>query len=121
MMNEDAKNFARNLKILMDHHQDSQHSLARRCFDVGQKTISNMLNPGDDYSPNLGKMAQVAKAYNLKTWHLLLPDLSLDLLANSAIEKCVDHYIHADPETREAWQGVAEATAKYIQLRKTKC
>jgi acylphosphatase len=118
-MNEEAKNLAKNLRILMLHHQDTQESLASRCPDVKQKTISNMLNPGDDYAPNLDSVAQVAAAYNLKTWHILLPDISVEILTNSSIEKFVENYIHADKETREAWASVAEATAKYVQMRKS--
>jgi acylphosphatase len=118
-MNDDAKIFAKNLKLLMEYHKDTQTALANRCPDMEQKTVSNMLNPGDDYAPNLAKMGQVAKAYNLQTWHMLLPDLTIEILINSSIEKFVDNYIHADKETREAWASVAEATAKYIQKRKS--
>jgi transcriptional regulator with XRE-family HTH domain len=118
-MNEEAKNFARNLRLLMEYHKDTQHALAKRAGIKGQKTISNMINPGDDYSPNLANIEKVAKSYNLKTWHMLLPDIPLEILINSSIEKFVDNYIHADKETREAWASVAEATAKYVQIRKS--
>jgi transcriptional regulator with XRE-family HTH domain len=113
-MNDEAKNFARNLKILMEHHQDTQSSLHKRSR-VSQKTISNMLNPGDDSSPNLANIEKIAKAYNLKTWHLLLPNPPQEILINSSIEKFVENYTHADKKTREAWASVAEATAKYIK------
>jgi transcriptional regulator with XRE-family HTH domain len=115
-MNEEAKNFARNLRILMGHHQDTQTSLAKRS-GVSQKTISNMLNPGDESSPNLANIADIAKAYNLQTWHVLLPDVPKEILINSSIEKFVANYTHADPKTREAWASVAEATAKYVQIK----
>lgn len=72
-MNEEAKNFARNLKILMNHHQDDQNKLAKKS-GVSQKTISNMLNPGDSNAPNLKNIARIAKAYKLQTWHLLYPN-----------------------------------------------
>jgi transcriptional regulator with XRE-family HTH domain len=117
-MNEEAKNLARNLKILMEYHKDTQAALEKRS-GVSQKTISNMLNPGDTNSPNLAKVADIAKAYRLQTWHLILPDAPLEILINSSIEKFVSNYVHADPATREAWASVAEATAKYIELRKT--
>jgi len=116
-LNEESKNFARNLRILMEHHKDTQTSLAKRS-SVSQKSISNMLNLGDDTSPKLANVALVAKAYNLQTWHVLLPDVPVDILLNSSIEKIVANYTHADKETREAWADVAEATAKYIEIKR---
>jgi transcriptional regulator with XRE-family HTH domain len=111
-MNDEAKNFARNLQILMDYHKDTQKSLSDRS-GVSQKTISNMLNPGDSSSPNLANVALIAKAYKLQTWHLLYPNAPVDILINSSIEKFVENYAHADHETREAWARVAEASVKY--------
>jgi transcriptional regulator with XRE-family HTH domain len=54
-MNAEAKNFSRNLKLLMKYHQDTQKKLEKRS-GVSQKTISNMLNPGDETSPTLSKV-----------------------------------------------------------------
>lgn len=114
-MNDEAKNFARNLRILMEYHKDTQQLLSKRS-GVSQKTISNMLNPGDSNSPNLANVALIAKAYNLQTWHLLFPNAPADILINSSIEKFVENYAHADQETRDAWARVAEATAKYRKI-----
>lgn len=87
-MNEDAKNFAKNLKLLMDYHDDTQDTLAARS-GINQKTISNMLSPGDEKSPNLRKVGYIAKAYNLKTWHILYPNATLDILINASMEKFI--------------------------------
>jgi transcriptional regulator with XRE-family HTH domain len=106
-MNEEAKNFAKNLRILMKHHDDTQMTLSNRS-GVSQKTISNMLNPGDDNSPNLANVELIAKAYKLQTWHMLYPSAKLDILMNTAIEKFLDNYVNADKDTREAWARVAE-------------
>jgi len=111
-MNEEAKNFARNLEILMNYHRDTQTSLAEKS-GVSQKTISNMLNPGDDTSPNLANVALIASAYKLQTWHLLLPSATVDILVNSSIEKLVANYSLANNEEREAWARVAELSSKY--------
>jgi transcriptional regulator with XRE-family HTH domain len=111
-MNEEAKNFARNLKLLMDHHGDTQENLERRS-GVSQKTISNMLNPGDNRAPNLNKIASVAAAYKLKPWHLLLPDITLDILINSSVEKLLEIYTQIDQGSRETVLRVAENSARY--------
>ena len=111
-VNEEAKNFARNLDILMKHHGDDQVSLSKRA-GVSQKTISNMLNPGDDRAPNLKNVALIAKAFKLQTWHILYPDAPEDILINSSIEKFVDNYVNTDKPLREAWAQVAETSPKY--------
>lgn len=115
-MNEDAKNFARNLQILMQHHGYDQPTLAKKS-EVSQKTISNMLNPGDDKAPNLKNVALIAKAFGLQTWHILYPNAPEDILINSSIEKFVENYAHTDKNTREAWAQVAEATTKYNKIK----
>lgn len=111
-MNEEAKHLARNLRLLMDHHEDNQKKLAKRS-GVSQKTISNILNPGDEKTTGLDKIALIARAYNLQCWHLLYPNLPIEILANSSIEKFVDNYVHAPKELREAWARVAEVSAQY--------
>jgi transcriptional regulator with XRE-family HTH domain len=116
-MNEEAKTLAKNLDVLMKHHQDNQMSLAKKSR-VSQKTISNMCNPGDDMSPNLKNIARIAKAYNLQTWHLLLPNAPPEIMLNSSIEKIVANYTESDTNTREAWARVAEATAEYLNVKK---
>lgn len=111
-MNEEAKNFARNLSILMEYHGDDQPTLSKRS-GVSQKTISNMLNPGDDRAPNLKNIALIAKAYGLQTWHILYPDAPADILINSSLEKFIDNFVHIDKPAREAWAQVAETSIKY--------
>lgn len=111
-MNEEAKNFARNLKKIMDYHGDTQKKLEKRS-GVSQKTISNMLNPGDNTAPGLDNVALVAAAYKLKTWHLLLPDAPLDILINQSVEKLVDNYLHIDQESQDTVLRVAENSARY--------
>jgi len=118
-MNEEAKNFARNLKLLMDHHGDTQQILEKRS-GVSQKTISNMLNPGDDRSPNLSKVAMVAAAYKLKVWHLLLPDPPVEILLNQSVEKLIDNYTAIDKESRETVLRVAENSARYTEVEPNK-
>jgi transcriptional regulator with XRE-family HTH domain len=114
-MNDEAKNFSKNLRILMEYHEDTQITLSKKS-GVSQKTISNMLNPGDNNSPNLAKVASIAKAYKLQTWHMLYPNAPLDILINTSIEKFVENYAHADKDMREAWARVAEVSNKYKKV-----
>lgn len=111
-MNEEAKNLARNIDLLFKYHGDTQQTQEQRS-GVSQKTISNMLHPGDDKSPNLSKVAAIAAAYKLRTWHFLLPNASIEILLNSSVEKLVDNYIHIDKESRDTVLRVAENSARY--------
>jgi len=112
LMNDEAKNLAHNLKRLMEHHADTQHTLANRS-GISQKTISNMINPGDGKSPNLENVSKAASAYRLETWHLLYPNAPIEILTNSSIEKLVHNYVVGDKAAREAITQVSEITAKY--------
>ena len=112
-MNDEAKNFARNLKLLMDYYCDTQQTLEKRS-SVSQKTISNMLNPGDHRSPNLSNVALVAAAYRLQTWHMLLLNANIDILTDGLVEKLVDNYVHIDKESKDTVLRVAENSARYL-------
>lgn len=110
-MNEEAKNFARNLRILMEYYKVNQSALSAKS-GVSQKTISNMINPGDDSAPNLDNVASVAKAFGLQTWHILYPDAPIDILINKVFEKFVSNYVHLDADEKDAWARVAEVSVK---------
>ena len=112
LMNEEAKNFARNLKLVMEYHGDSQKKLEKRS-GVSQKTISNMLNPGDDTSPGFDKVALVAAAYKIKTWQFLLPNAPLDILINKSVEKLVESFLQIDKLSQETVLQVTENSARY--------
>lgn len=118
VMNEEARNFAKNLELLMKYHKDTQATLAKKS-GVSQKTISNMLNPGDEKSPNLKNVAMIANTYKIKLWHILYPNANLDLLINSGMEKFIQNYASANTEERQAWAHIAEITAKYKSKTET--
>lgn len=89
-MNEEAKIFAKNLRKLMVFYGDTQTSLEKRS-GVSQKTISNMLNPGDDRSPILSNIGLVAAAYKLKAWHMLIPDAPIDAISDMTIDTAINN------------------------------
>ncbi len=108
-MNEEAKNFSKNLRLLMENNQDTQTTLARKST-LSQRTIGNMLNPGDDFSSALANIALVAKAYKIEMWRLLYPDSTLDILINPTIESFFKSYVKADSEIRDAWNRIIDIT-----------
>jgi len=111
-MNEEAKNFARNLRLLMEYYGHNQKTIGKKS-GLSQKTISNMLNPGEDRAPNLENVAKIAKAYKLQTWHLLIPNAGIELLTNISIEKIIDNFMHSDEQSRDTVLQVSENAARY--------
>lgn len=111
-MNKDAKTFAKNLRILMEHHGDTQKALEKRS-GVSQKTISNMLNPGDERSPNLDNIALIAKCYRLETWQILIPNAPIEVLTHQNLVNLITNYLTVDNESRITLEKVAENAARY--------
>lgn len=96
----------------MDYHEHNQRDV-EKISGVAQKTVSNILNPGDEKSTRLDIIEAIAKGYGMKTWHLLIDDLPEELLINHSIEKVIDNFRHSSPKGRDAILKVSEATADY--------
>ncbi len=114
-MNETSKTLAANLRRLMEHHGHSQTVVAQKS-GVSQKSVSNLLNPGDDKSPTLETVNSIAKAYKIKVWHLLLDNCPDDILFNHSIEKLVENFNGSDKRGRDSVMQVSETTAAYSQI-----
>ena len=105
------KILARNVTLLMEHHQHNQTVLAKRAR-ISQRTVSNIVNPDNPHDPQLSKVDAIAKVYNLETWHLLIPDAPLDLLLNSRIEKIVCNYLQSSEMGRDMITRVSDREAE---------
>ena len=117
-MNEDAINLAANLARLMKYHGDDQVSLEKKS-GVAQKTISNILNMRAKKGTNLGIVADIAKTYKIKTWHLLLAECPDEILFNHRIEKLVENFLNSDEIGRNATMAVSETRAHYHSEKQT--
>lgn len=96
----------------MEYYGHNQKTIGKKS-GLSQKTISNMLNPGEDRAPNLENVAKIAKAYKLQTWHLLIPNAGIELLTNISIEKIIDNFMHSDEQSRDTVLQVSENAARY--------
>jgi transcriptional regulator with XRE-family HTH domain len=110
-MNNEAKNLANNLKLLMNYYEHTQAILEAKS-GLAQKTISNAINPNDNKSPTLRTIELIAKVYNLRAWNLLYPNATIDILINPSFEKVVNNYVNVGNDERQAWANIAEITAK---------
>ena len=98
-MNNEAKIVAKNLRILMEYHKDTQRSLAKKC-SLSQRAIGYMLNPGDERACGVDSVEAVAKAYHISPWKIMLHDATLELLTDNSIDQLIVNFQHFDMATR---------------------
>lgn len=111
-------NFARNLRMLMEHYGHTQMKLKERS-GISQKTISNILNPNSDVSsPQFDHMVALASVYNIEVWHMLIPNAEIGMLLNRQIEKVVTNYTQVDKDSRENIARIAENEMRYCSNSK---
>lgn len=101
---------ARNLRLLIDHAHWTQRDLETRS-GVSQRQISNILTQTTSCSTETADA--LAKPFGLEGWHLLIPNLPLDLVHSPSIAKLVAAYIRAGQDTRDFIDSVAEREATY--------
>jgi transcriptional regulator with XRE-family HTH domain len=94
-----------NLRALMDRRDWTQKAL-EKASGVSQRHISSLLNQKQDCTTEI--LAQLAEAFRLPGWLLLIPDLAVDLLDSQELPLLVRHYIGADPDGRAALSKLAQ-------------
>jgi DNA-binding Xre family transcriptional regulator len=103
---------ANNVKRLMIERQLTQTQLANK-VGVSQKTISNMINSGSVGSITTESIEKVARFFRIEPYHLMIPDLPVDELTNTTIEKIITYYAHSTKESRLNIARVAELESRY--------
>jgi len=99
----------------MMHVGIKQAALAK-LSGVSQKTISDLLNYGNNVSksPRLDTLNKLAEALGTTAWLLQIEnDPPLDLLLNKRIEKLVENYVEAPELGRETVDRIAESEVRY--------
>lgn len=99
---------AANLRHLMNSREWNQVELAKRSR-VNQKTISNILAGRN--TPTLDKLDMIASAFGLNAWHLILPNLPVELINGGTIERLFSNYLASGQRGREYIDHVAEREA----------
>lgn len=102
---------ARNMHFLMERGDLKQTALAKKS-GVGQRTISNMLNP-DGPSPALSSVTAVANAFGLTEWDLIRPNLISEIESNVNIKDLMEAFEQATPEGKQHIIRIAEREAEY--------
>lgn len=109
-----AQALAGNLRRLMAHHGLSQAQLGKKA-GVGQSTLSNLLDDKAplEVNPRATTIEQLASFFQVPSWQLLIPELSLDLLLSDHLGQLIANYRDATSEGRETISRIAESEARY--------
>jgi len=110
---------AENLIKLMDHHGYSQVKLAKKA-GIAQTTVSNLIRPDSRVSPTMESIDKIAVVFRLKSWKLLMPGISLDILINRTVETLIHYYKESSDEGRDNTLRVAENEARYATIHTEK-
>lgn len=104
------ESLALNLAHLMERQGHSERDLAKLA-KVSQKAINNILNQRS--ISKLDTVEKIASVYGLTGWHLIMPNLSDDLLQPGRLEGLFNAFISSNEEGRDHIAQVAEREAKY--------
>lgn len=100
---------AANLRRLMAMVHWSQVKLAKES-GVSQTHISAILR--GDSSCTVETAEALAKAFGLKGWHLLIPNLPDELVSSPSLFRLVEAYIHSNAAGREFLDAAANRELK---------
>lgn len=102
--------FVKNLRYLISENNVTQTELAK-LSGVAQKTISNILSVDKGQIPSVETAEKLAQAFGLSGWHLLMPNLTTELIASPAIEDLVKNYVRATTDGRRVIETIAQREA----------
>lgn len=108
---------AGNLSRLISHFEMTQDNIAEKT-GLGQRTISNVLNPGSVGSITTKTIEALAELFRLEPYHLVIPDLPIEELLNRRIEKVISCYSQTSLEGRQNITRIAENEMRYIVMAK---
>lgn len=77
---------------------------------VSQRSISNILR--QEQSPSVEVADALAKPFGLEGWHLILPNLPLDLVHSRSIANLVSAYTKGTDATRTFLDSIADRELK---------
>ena len=101
---------ARNLRALMDSEGVSEHWVADKS-GVSQKAINKILKC--ESSPGIETIDKVAKAFGLHGWQLQLQTFAADVMNSPDMQKLLENYVAASPESRQYINRIAEKESQY--------
>lgn len=105
---------ADNIRRLMADRQESQKTVATRA-SLSQRAVGDLLTYGKVHfkSPTVRTVDALSRAFEVPSWKLMIPDMSLDLLTSSRMDELIANYRDASIEGRNAIERVADGEVRY--------
>ena len=107
-----------NVRRLMEKVGWSQTKLGKKA-GLGQRTISNLLNPYVSISPTMETIEKIAAVWGIQSWKLFISNIPLEILLSNSIDKLVESYKDLDRNGRESVDRIAENEMRYLKSPKT--
>jgi hypothetical protein len=93
----------------MNSRQWKARDLASRC-SVSYRQVHNILDGTS--VPTTETVDEIARAFGLRGWHLLIPDLPAELVTSATLERLVQSFIDADDKGRDLTIRVLESQTR---------
>lgn len=111
-----VETLAINLRMLMDAYGVSKQDLAIKS-GISERMIGYIL--ACERKATIQTADDLAKAFKLTGWQLIMPNLNVDPNKNNRLEQLIENYSNASSEARDYIDKVAERETKYTQNKKT--
>lgn len=105
VMNEQLKNFGRNVELQMVHQQMSPAVLARRA-SISPKTLNNVLKAR--HAPQLDVLTKIADALKVELWQLWLPEIAADMAHDETFPRLLETASKLNPDALKAVARLAD-------------
>lgn len=109
---ESLKTVADNLQRYMEANGLEQKDVAKKT-GVPRRTVNHVLQAKPDSNTTLKTVEMIADGLGIAIWHLLVPNLAVELMKNKALDKLIDNYSAAEPEGRSYIERVSTKEAGY--------
>jgi transcriptional regulator with XRE-family HTH domain len=105
IMNEQLKNFGRNVQLQMAHQELTTAALAKRA-GISPKTLNNLLN--GRHAPQLDVLTKIADALEVDLWQLWLPEFPVDASHDDTFPRLIETASKLTPTALKAIARMAD-------------
>jgi transcriptional regulator with XRE-family HTH domain len=105
-----AERVAENIKLLMSASGMTVKEVSKKS-GVPERTIYSYLKL--ERTPNVDTTEDIAQAFGLSGWHLLMTNLEYDMIKSGKLDRLIHSYSNCPPESQEYLLMVSERDAVY--------
>lgn len=105
IMNEQLKNFGRNVIAHLAHQEVTRAEIAKKA-GISPKTLNNLLN--GRHAPQFDVLDKIAKALKVELWQLWLPEFPPDAAHDETFPRLIETASKLTPTARKAVARMAD-------------